>query len=67
MNMEHLTQIVEVSLKRGNERQDVGIMTVRQALELPVPGRFEYTNPERSSRRGPARISREELQAYAWG
>lgn len=67
MNVEHLTRIVEVSLKRGKERQDVGIMTVRQALELPVSGRLEYTNPEKSGRRGPARISREELQAYAWG
>lgn len=66
MNVEHLTRIVEVSLKRGSERQDVGIMTVRQALELPVAGRLEYTHPEKSGQRGPARISREELQAYAW-
>ncbi|OLP61467.1 hypothetical protein BJF93_00595 [Xaviernesmea oryzae] len=67
MNAEHLTRIVEVSLKRGNERQDVGIMTVRQALELPVAGRLEYTNPDDKSRRGPMRITREELQAYACG
>lgn len=62
---ENLYRIVEVSVKRGADRRDVGIMTVRQALALPEVPSLEYTHPERSARMGNAFITRDQLQAYA--
>lgn len=61
----NLYRIVEVSLKNGDDRRDVGIMTVRQALELPDVPSLEYTHPERNSLPGGPLINRAELQAYA--
>lgn len=61
---ENLYRIVEVSLKRGGDRRDVGIMTVRQALELPDVPSLEYTHPELNSRAGSQFLTRDQLQAY---
>ncbi|OBZ93816.1 hypothetical protein ADU59_19135 [Pararhizobium polonicum] len=61
---ENLYRIVEVSLKRGTDRRDVGIMTVRQALELPDVPSLEYTNPERNARAGSQFLTRDQLEAY---
>ncbi|MDO9417417.1 hypothetical protein [Pararhizobium sp.] len=61
----NLYRIVEVSLKRGEDRRDVGIMTVRQALALPDVPSLEYTHPERNSRPDGAFINRDQLRAYA--
>lgn len=62
---ENLYRIVEVTLKRGTDRRDIGIMTVRQALELPDVPSLEYTHPERNSRAGGRLLTRDQLQAYA--
>ncbi|KQS72789.1 hypothetical protein ASG39_03340 [Rhizobium sp. Leaf371] len=62
---ENLYRIVEVSVKRGADRRDVGIMTVRQALALPDVPSLEYTNPDRKTRSGGPFITRAQLQAYA--
>jgi len=59
---ENLYRIVEVSLKRGSDRRDVGIMTVRQALELPDVPSLEYTHPD--SRADSRFLTRDQLQAY---
>ncbi|MFB2551693.1 hypothetical protein [Ensifer soli] len=67
MNDDHLYRIVEVSLKRSNGRSDVGIMTVRQALELPVEAVLEYSDPDLNSRSGGRAFNREQLVAYASG
>lgn len=61
---ENLYRIVEVSMRRGKDRQDVGIMSVRQALDMPTAANLEYTNPDRSSRSARVFITREQLQAY---
>jgi hypothetical protein len=61
---ENLYRIVEVSMKRGSDRRDVGIMTVRQALELPDVPSLEYTHPEFNSRADSQFLTRDQLQAY---
>jgi len=67
MGQDHLYRIVEVSLKRGADRRDVGIMTVRQALELPDVPSLEYTHPERNARAENPFLTRDQLQAYVCG
>ncbi|WP_275783149.1 hypothetical protein [Pararhizobium gei] len=62
---DHLYRIVEVSVKRGADRRDVGIMTVRQALELPNVPSLEYSDPAYNSRQGSRFLTRDQLQAYA--
>lgn len=64
---ENLYRIVEVSVKRGTDRRAVGIMSVRQALELPNEPLLEYTNPDRSVRGAHTFITRDQLQAYVCG
>lgn len=65
MIAENLYRIVEVSVKRGSDRRDVGIMTVRQALDLPDVPSLEYSNPAYNSRNGRRFLTRDQLQAYA--
>ncbi len=64
MSEQNLYRIVEVSVKRDGDRRDVGIMTVRQALELQVPS-LEYSHPELNSRSDGRFLTRAQLQAYA--
>ncbi|MDQ0320634.1 hypothetical protein QO002_002772 [Pararhizobium capsulatum DSM 1112] len=64
MHADNMNRIVEVSLKRGSVRRDVGIMTVRQALELPDVPSLEYTHPDQNSRPGSRLLTRDQLQAY---
>ncbi|MEA3534666.1 hypothetical protein [Rhizobium sp. CC-YZS058] len=64
---ENLYRIVEVSVKRGADRRDVGIMTVRQALALPEVPSLEYSHPDGNSRKGTPLLTRDQLQAYACG
>lgn len=61
---ENLYRIVEVSLKRGADRRDVGIMSVRQALDLPDVPSLEYSHPDLNSRRDGGFLTRDQLQAY---
>nr|WP_075292657.1 hypothetical protein [Pararhizobium arenae] len=67
MHAENLNRIVEVSLLKGSVRRDVGIMTVRQALELPDVPSLEYTHPEQNARSGGRLLTRDQLQAYICG
>lgn len=50
MRERNLYRIVEVSMKRESGRKEIGIMTVRQALELPQVPSLEYSHPELNSR-----------------
>lgn len=67
MHAENLNRIVEVSLGQGAARRDVGIMTVRQALELPDVPSLEYTHPDHNTRQGSRLLTRDQLQAYICG
>ncbi len=60
-----LRRIVEVSVKRETGRKDIGIMTVRQALELPDVPSLEYSHPELNSRSDGRFLTRDQLEAYA--
>jgi hypothetical protein len=61
--MTHFRKIVEVRLNDEHGRRPIGIMTLRQALELPDMPSFEFTHPE------PAKlgefVSRRELEEFA--
>lgn len=65
MNECNLYRIVEVSVKRDGDRRDVGIMSVRQALELPQVPSLEYSHPEFNSCSEGQFLTRDQLQAYA--
>ena len=61
----NLYRIVEVTVKREGGRRDLGIMTVRQALELPQVPSLEDSHPELNSRSDGRFLTRDQLQAYA--
>ncbi|WP_457660090.1 hypothetical protein [Sinorhizobium medicae] len=65
MRESHLYRIVEVSMKRESGRKEIGIMTVRQALELPEAPRLEYSHPDLNSRSDGRFLTRDQLEAYA--
>ncbi|MBP2238381.1 hypothetical protein J2Z31_004918 [Sinorhizobium kostiense] len=65
MSERNLRRIVEVSVKRETGRKDLGIMTVRQALELPDVPSLEYSHPELNSRSDGRFLTRDQLEAYA--
>lgn len=65
MSERNLRRIVEVSVKRASGRKDLGIMTVRQALELPDVPSLEYSHPELNSRSDGRFLTRDQLEAYA--
>ncbi|OAP42687.1 hypothetical protein AU381_16085 [Sinorhizobium glycinis] len=65
MSESNLRRIVEVSMKRETGRKDIGIMTVRQALELPEVPSLEYSHPELNSRSDGRFLTRDQLEAYA--
>ncbi|AUX76684.1 hypothetical protein NXT3_CH02119 [Sinorhizobium fredii] len=65
MRESNLRRIVEVSMKRETGRKDIGIMTVRQALELPEVPSLEYSHPELNSRSDGRFLTRDQLEAYA--
>lgn len=65
MSDRNLRRIVEVSVKRESGRKDLGIMTVRQALELPDVPSLEYSHPDLNSRSDGRFLTRDQLEAYA--
>ncbi|MBK5565591.1 hypothetical protein [Ensifer sp. SSB1] len=65
MSESNLYRIVEVTVKQEGGRRDLGIMTVRQALELPQVPSLEYSHPELNSRSDGRFLTRDQLQAYA--
>jgi hypothetical protein len=51
-------------MKRESGRKDIGIMTVRQALELPEVPSLEYSHPDLNSRSDGRFLTRDQLEAY---
>ena len=64
MKESNLYRIVEVSMKRECGRKDIGIMTVRQALELPEVPSLEYSHPDLNSRSDGRFLTRAQLVDY---
>ncbi|CDM59007.1 MULTISPECIES: hypothetical protein [Rhizobium] len=56
--------IVEVSVDGVNGRKAVGIMNMRQALELPELPRLSYTHPDPIKAAAGVVISRQELAGF---
>ena len=65
MRERNLYRIVEVSMRRESGRKEIGIMTVRHALELPQLPSLEYSHPELNSRSDGRFLTRDQLEAYA--
>lgn len=56
--------IIEVSVDSASGRRALGIMSMRQALDLPDLLRFTYTHPDPLKAAEGVVISREELQTF---
>lgn len=64
MNTTKPESIVEVSLDGDNGRQALGIMNMRQALELPTTRSLTYTHPDPKKAAAGIVVSREELARF---
>lgn len=63
----HITSpesIVEVSVDSSSGRRALGIMSMRQALDLPELHRFTYTHPDPRKAAEGIMVSREELRTF---
>jgi hypothetical protein len=56
--------IVEVSVDGANGRHAVGIMNMRQALELPEMLSLSYTHPDPAKAAAGVLVNRQELAGY---
>ena len=56
--------IVEVSLESANGRRAVGIMNMRQALELPEMPCLSYTHPDPVKAAAGVVVNRQELAGF---
>ncbi|MFJ6328334.1 MULTISPECIES: hypothetical protein [unclassified Rhizobium] len=64
MHMTRPESIVEVSVDSANGRRALGIMSMRQALDLPDLTRFTYTHPDPQKAAEGIVLNREELRAF---
>ncbi len=64
MESERANCIVEVSVDGAEGRRAVGIMNMRQALELPEMPRLFYTHPDPAKAAAGVVVSRQELAGY---
>jgi hypothetical protein len=56
--------IIEVSFDSANGRRALGIMSMRQALDLPDLPSFTYTHPDPQKAAAGIVLSRQELQRF---
>ena len=56
--------IVEVSVDGGNGRHAVGIMNMRQALDLPEMPSLSYTHPDPAKAAAGIMMNRQELAGF---
>ena len=59
--------IVEVSITSTFERRAVGIMNVRQALDLPDMPSFRYSHPDPDKAAAGIMVTRRELERFRAG
>ena len=64
MNKTKPESIVEVSINRSGVSQAVGIMSMRQALELPDIPDLSYTHPDPVKAAEGVALSRQELASF---
>jgi hypothetical protein len=64
MGASRSTCIGEVSLERDGDRRAVGIMNVRQALDLPEVSSFAYSHPDPRKAAAGIFVSRQELEQF---
>ncbi len=64
MDMKRANLIVEVSVDGDNGRRAVGIMNMRQALDLPEMSSFTYSHPDPAKAAAGILISRQELAGF---
>ncbi|WP_037155310.1 hypothetical protein [Rhizobium freirei] len=64
MDMTRPESIIEVSVDSANGRRALGIMSMRQALDLPDLPRLTYTHPDPLKAAEGIVLSREELRTF---
>jgi hypothetical protein len=64
MEMASAESIVEVSINGAFERRAIGIMNVRQALELPDMPSLSYTHPDPAKAAAGIVVTRRELERF---
>lgn len=55
-----MTQIVEITAVRAGGKIPLGLLTIRQALKMPISDEFQFRRPEDKKP-----LTREELAAIA--
>lgn len=64
MEAARTTSIVEVSINGAFERRAIGIMNVRQALDLPDMPSLSYTHPDPAKAAAGVVVTRRELERF---
>ncbi|MFT4180596.1 MAG: hypothetical protein QM636_01630 [Rhizobium sp.] len=64
MNITRPESIIEVSIDSATGRRALGIMSMRQALDLPDLVNFTYTHPDPRKAAAGIVVSREELKSF---
>jgi len=64
MNTTKPESIIEVSVDSATGRRALGIMNMRQALDLPDLPSFTYTHPDPQKAAAGIVVSREELKRF---
>jgi hypothetical protein len=64
MDTKRANLIVEVSVDGANGRHAVGIMNMRQALDLPEMASLSYTHPDPAKAAAGVVVNRQELAGF---
>jgi hypothetical protein len=58
---EEMQKIVEAVVRRGDRRIAVGLVSIKQALEMPERGIYEFSHPEYEAGKTDVFVTRETL------
>jgi len=56
-----MEKIVEAVVRRGNQRIAIGLVSVKQALELPQRGCYEFSHPAHEAGKTDVFVTRDML------
>jgi hypothetical protein len=56
-----MQKIVEAVVRKGEQRIAVGLVSIKQALEMPERGLYEFSHPEYEAGKTDIFVSREAL------
>jgi hypothetical protein len=56
-----MQKIVEAVIRRGDQRIAVGLVSIKQALDMPQRGIYEFSHPEHEAGKTDVFLTREAL------